>query len=174
MNSFDFLLIGIIIGLILYYCIAKKYKRKKNQTRLKVAKQAETAAARLLLKAGYEIIASQKKIQYSLKFDGQTIKNLVIADFIVQKKNKTYLVEVKTGKQTLKPTAPAIRRQLLEYFLVFKTDGIILIDMNEKIFHEIEFAFSRANVDFNTKAVIVSFLLGIFLTCFLLLNLGYF
>ena len=44
---------------------------------------------------------------------------------MIVKKAIKLLVEIKTGKQTEKSIPPQVRRQLLEYYLVFKPDGVI-------------------------------------------------
>ena len=71
----------------------------------------------------------QKRIKVKTKINGREFFNTIIADMIVKKGHKTFLVEIKTGKQTEKSIPPQVRRQLLEYYLVFKPDGVILLDM---------------------------------------------
>jgi Holliday junction resolvase-like predicted endonuclease len=139
MQSLDFFILGAVLGLFVFYKISQYYKSKKQQIKITLAKRAESAAGRLLQKTGYRIIDTQKRVQVKTKIDGELFRNTIIADFLVKKNGKTFLVEVKTGKQTEKITSPSIRRQLLEYFLVFRPDGLILLDMTEKKLHQVEF-----------------------------------
>lgn len=139
MQSIDIFILGIILGAFLCYKLIRWYKKKKLQVKLSNARKAEIQAVKILQKAGYEIIDTQKRVQVKTKIDGVNYTNTIIADLIVKKKGKTFLVEVKTGKQTDNITAPHIRRQLLEYFLVFKPHGLILLDMADKKMHRFEF-----------------------------------
>lgn len=139
MQSIDFFILGIIFGALIFYRLTGWVKKKNLQARLVNARKAEIQAVKLLQKAGYDIIDTQKRVQVKTKIDGVNYTNTIIADLIVKKNGKTYLVEVKTGKQTERLTASNIRRQLLEYFLVFKPHGLILFNMSEKKMHQVEF-----------------------------------
>lgn len=139
MHSLDYFILGAVFGLFIFYKLFCLIKSKKQQRKLKIARRAENTAIRYLQKAGYKILDIQKRVQVKTKIDGELYSNTIIADMVVQKQGKQYLVEVKTGKQTEKITAPAIRRQLLEYYLIFKPHGLLFLDMMEKKLHRIEF-----------------------------------
>jgi len=159
----DFFILGAILGLYLFYKISRYYQHKKRQLILYKAKRAENSAVKILQSAGYKIVDVQKRVKVKTKIDGKDYYNTIIADMIVKKGGKNFLVEIKTGKQTERPVAPQIRRQLLEYFLVFKPDGIILLDMEVGKLHYVSFDLGN---NYNYKAYlgyILAFLIGAFL-----------
>ncbi|MTI79959.1 MAG: hypothetical protein FH758_03580 [Firmicutes bacterium] len=139
MKATDLLILGIVFGALLVYYLIKILHSYKLKRQAKGSKRAERAAEKLLQRQGYTIIAAQKRVPIHTIFDGKSYKNHVIADFIVKKDGFRYVVEVKTGKQVEKPTAAGIRRQLLEYYLIYRTDGVLLLDMENQKIHTIEF-----------------------------------
>ncbi len=120
-------------------------------------RKAEIDAVRFLEKKGYRILSSQDRKSYIIKVDDKSEEVTVIADFIVKKNGKIYVVEVKTGKEAPSVRTSSTRRQLLEYFYTFRPDGIILLDMNADKVHTVEFPFSLAR----KEAFYIYFILGI-------------
>ena len=70
---------------------------------------------------------------------------------------KKYIVEVKSG-QNVKATLPEIRRQLLEYDLVFRPDGMLFLDTNKGILEEV--IFDRRTKRFSLMEKVYYFILG--------------
>lgn len=168
MQKIDFFILGAILGLYLCYKISRYYQHKKRQLILYKAKRAENLAVKVLQNAGYKIVDVQKRVKVKTRIDGKDFSNTIIADMIVKKGHKTYLVEIKTGKQTEKTIPPQIRRQLLEYYLVFKPDGLILLDMEMGKLHNV--SFDLAN-DYRYKTYLgcfLAFLAGVVATWLLL------
>ena len=139
MRNIDFFILGAILGIYLFYKISRFYQHKKRQIILNKAKRAESQAVNILQNAGYTIVDVQKRVKIKTKINGREFFNTIIADMIVKKGRKTFLVEIKTGKQTEKVIPPQVRRQLLEYYLVFKPDGLILLDMENGKLHNVSF-----------------------------------
>ena len=132
MNTLQYFVVGAFFGVICLLYIIKQYKRYKIKKRLKRAKTGESKAISLLKKQGFEILELQKENYYNILVDNKPYKASVKADMIVKKRNKIYVVEVKTGKKAPSPKLPATRRQLLEYYMVYKPDGLLLVDMEQK------------------------------------------
>lgn|GEM_PF-281070 len=128
----DIYILGIVTGVAFLYWLLIKIDSLRRSKMVKKAKRAEKEAAKVLQREGYNIKAIQQRATVYTEVDGKEQKNLVTADYLVSKKGKTFVVEVKTGKQTARVTASRIRRQLLEYFLIFRPHGIILLDMDNK------------------------------------------
>ena len=139
MKPIDLLVLGIIFGALFVYYLTKLWYSYKIKQRLKVAKRAEKDAKKFLEQQGYTIIATQLRIPIITKIDGRNYKNHIKADFIVKKERRKYVVEVKTGEQVERPTSADIRRQLLEYYLIYRTDGVLLLDMTNKKLYNIDF-----------------------------------
>ena len=127
-----FLLIGAI-GVL-----RKKGSRASRRRNIR-AHEGEKKAEKLLKSKGYTIEGRQVKEKSGLYVDGVWCEVEVRVDFIVRKRRKKFVAEVKTGKTAPDPTQSTTRRQLLEYSLVFKKYGVLLIDMEEKKIREISF-----------------------------------
>ncbi|MBM7855501.1 hypothetical protein JOC37_001898 [Desulfohalotomaculum tongense] len=139
MKPADLLILGIVFGALLVYYLIKLVHAYKLRRQSIKSRRAEQKAQKYLQQQGYTIVAVQKRVPIYTKIDGRSYKNHVKADFIVKKGGFKYVVEVKTGKQVAKPTGAGIRRQLLEYYLIYRTDGVLLLDMENKNIHTVEF-----------------------------------
>jgi hypothetical protein len=99
----------------------------------------ERRARTLLKKEGYRIQAEQSSGTYSLLVDGQRVPVRLRADFIVERRGRVYVAEVKSGEESVKVTGRATRRQLLEYLFAFDVHGVLLLDMHESCIREVNF-----------------------------------
>lgn len=144
MYNSDILILGILIGSFLFFLLSKKFKSFKIKRMLKTARKGEKEAISFLNKAGYDIIGIQEKQPIVIYIDGKGYSSYVRADYIVKKTGKKYVVEVKTGKKTRATTA-LVRRQLLEYYLVFNPHGILLLDMENGTLKKIEFQWNKTS-----------------------------
>lgn len=124
----------------------------------------EEEASGILKKLGFKILDSQKKRTLLTYIDGKSHVGYAQADFIIKKDKKTYAVLVKSGLLA-DPTEPSIRRQLLEYERIFKTDGLLLLDLNKGELHEIRFEFPKS-----TKEYFLQILIGL-LIIFIILGI---
>ncbi|MDK2823242.1 MAG: hypothetical protein PWQ67_1520 [Clostridia bacterium] len=157
MRLTDILILGIILGSYLFYLANKKFKTFKVKKTLATAKKAEKDAISFLNKEGYDIIDIQQKEPIVVYIDEKPYPSYVQADFIVKKGNKKYVVEVKTGKKARATTA-LVRRQLLEYYLVFNPHGILLLDMDKRTLKRIEFQWGKTS--FSLKGILIAGLMG--------------
>ena len=136
------LIIGCLAGILLiryYQKLHHKHSLKKISQRAKIG---ESEAENLLKKKGYHIIGEQVRMPVSMMIDHEKYESYVKADFIVEKHHKRYLVEVKTGKQA-NVHLPNVHRQLFEYQNIFKTDGILFVDMNNYDIIEVSFMLEK-------------------------------
>lgn len=167
LNNTIVFILGILLGSFFFYKLYKLQKTFKIKKYLKKAKRAEVKAASILKEHGYTIKNYQKHKKIKITINGKTEERSVYADFIVKKNFKTYIVEVKTGKQT-NAAAGLVRRQLLEYYIVFKVDGILLLDMENIKLNMVEFDKNYFNQ--NRRMYLLFFLLGIMLSSFVLIT----
>ena len=142
MQQRDFLIWGVVLGIILAGVIAKKIKRKKIQKILKRAKAAEKKAALILQKKGYRVVDVQLRERLGMYINENYHESIIKADMLVRKFFRTYIVEVKTGGQA-SPTIPNVRRQMLEYYLVYKPYGMIFLDMEKEEMKKIRFDYTE-------------------------------
>lgn len=112
--------------------------------RARRAAQAETDAMVLLRDHGYRIVESQLEHQWPVYVDGEPLTINIRADFMVARRGKRYIAEVKSGNMAPSITTAATRRQLLEYSLAYPVDGVLLVDMEALTICEVEFALDHA------------------------------
>ena len=136
---FLFTLIAILllaIAKIKYADYRKKHKQKKRFER---GNMLETQAKSFLENKGYQIIEEQKVFYHSYEVNNENRNSKLIVDYIVEKKGKKYIVEVKSGKSAISLNDKNSRRQLLEYDFVIENDGVFLLDMENKNMQFVKF-----------------------------------
>jgi hypothetical protein len=99
----------------------------------------QAAAARLLGSAGYAVVDAQPRVAWVTLQDGEPHTVELRGDYLVSRRGRTYLAEVKTGAAADSLSSSATRRQLLEYQLAFATDGVLLVCPERRTIHAIEF-----------------------------------
>ncbi|MEG6522596.1 hypothetical protein V6C11_11605 [Desulfotomaculum sp. 1211_IL3151] len=165
----DFLIIGVIIGAVIIYNFLKRGQSYIARRRVLKAGRAESAARKYLEAEGYTVLAVQERVPVVTKVNGKPHQSYIKADLIVQKGKQIFVVDVKTGETAQRPVSPEIRRQLLEYFLIYRPDGVLVLDMDNKKLYRLEF-----EIDFpSPKGIkpmpyLLTFCAGILLTYILL------
>lgn len=160
----------IIIVLLIGAYIGKTLRNRRVVRKMQRGAKLEQKAGSLLERKGYKIIAFQHPAQYDILVNGNTETISVRFDFLVKQKQKTYLVEVKSGDKAPDPLYAPTRRQMLEYFLVAKSYGILLVDMETEQISTVEFPDFGNNTQFSfctILLVIVFILLFLYLVQFL-------
>lgn len=128
MRLSDLLILGFILIAYLIYNIVKRHRQSAADTNLLSSRKAVIAAADLLTEQGYQILEAERRCPVEVSVDGRQYRHEVLIDLIVRQHGKTYLVEVKSGKQNRRVNSARSRRQLLEYCLVYDASDIILVD----------------------------------------------
>lgn len=139
MEPGDLFILGIIVGGFLLYTIFKSLRKNRLRHKMNRARKAEGRALKFLTASGYEILDVQKRVPFVTFVDGKPYKNSIQADYVVTKAGCRYVVEVKTGEEATQVTNTQTRRQLLEYFLIYRPDGILLLDMERQVIREVNF-----------------------------------
>lgn len=104
-----------------------------------LGRRGESAAERILARAGYTVVERQVTRTYAVHVDGDLHEAGVRADLLVQRQGRTWVAEVKGGMVASNPLHLATRRQLLEYAHVFGTHGVLLVDVPGNRVRTIEF-----------------------------------
>ena len=159
METIFYISFGVAVGIISYIGILKYITTRNLKKRMKKAKKGEIEAIDLMKNHGYKIVGLQKESTYTLLIKDRPHKVKVRADMIVKKGNKTYVAEVKTGEKATSPKYADTRRQLLEYFLVYKPYGLILVDMEKKKIKTVKYSIlENKNALYLEKIMWLSFL----------------
>lgn len=140
MDTLYYILFWIIVGVILTIISYKYINLWKVKKRLAKAKKSELKAIKFLEREGFKVVDLQSQSYYTLSIDDKPLKAIVKADMIVKKGNKVYVAEVKTGEKAPSPRFAATRRQLLEYYLVYKPHGLLLVDMEKQKIHKVDYS----------------------------------
>jgi Holliday junction resolvase-like predicted endonuclease len=114
-------------------------RRQKLKRRQRRAALGESQAHGLLTKHGYEVLGAQVSVQYGVWLDGQEQAIELRADYLVRRDAKTFVAEVKTGREAPQIQSSATRRQLLEYRIAFDVDGVLLVDAESGRIRHVEF-----------------------------------
>ncbi len=122
--------------------ISSWYRSYCARRRMSRGQALEKKAGALLQSKGYRLVGYQHPVSYEMQVDGRTVTVSLKIDFIVSKNGKTYIAEVKSGKLAPDIKTSATRRQLLEYSLVARTDGTLLVDMESREIAEIVFPWA--------------------------------
>lgn len=127
------LLVAVLVLLLAVAVWAWRRARTRvgraNRRRLRVAQAAESAAEKLLARAGFVVLERQVLARWRLEVGGREVEVASRADLLVARRGRVYVADVKTGAESPDPRLPATRRQLLEYLLAFDADGALVVDM---------------------------------------------
>jgi hypothetical protein len=125
------------------------------------ATAGEALAEKLLTAAGFTVEARQATRRWSVSVDGEPQPITLRADFVVVRRGRRYVAEVKTGQAAPDVAAPATRRQLLEYRCAFGVDGVLLVDAEARRVHAIDFALPPTPS--SLRAILIAFVAGVLL-----------
>ncbi|MFC1559649.1 hypothetical protein ACFLZ2_00520 [Candidatus Margulisiibacteriota bacterium] len=154
---------GLLIGAYIFYYINRIIQRFRLSRRAGGALIAQEEAEDLLKKHNFKIVDKQRRADIITFVDGKPNLSFVQADYIVEKRGKYYVAEVKAGESVASPRDPATRRQLLEYKFAYQPDGLILVDMIERRLHLIDFYLPEKGEDKFIKIIIAVMVVGVLL-----------
>lgn len=137
------ILVVVLAGLLALQTLSLWWLRGKparvHRERMRRAVRAEKQAERLLRKQGFRILDRQVEGGWAWDVDGERHRARLRADLLVTRAGRRYVAEVKSGSEAPSASAPATRRQLLEYRLAYNVDGVLLVDMEEHRLREVRF-----------------------------------
>ena len=138
-----YIIFSIFIVLILFFIwlgwrIRRWWKNFLFSLSKRRGRIGESEAIEILMRSGYKIIDDQVRIKGQFYIDSKLSEFEIRPDFIVEKNNIRYLVEVKTGNSA-SPSDLNTRRQLLEYIFYGEGDEILLLDATNKKISTISF-----------------------------------
>jgi hypothetical protein len=133
-----FVLVEIVRAKVRRWLVARRLRLQAGR-----ALAAETWAARLLARAGYAVRGSQVRAAYDLWIDGRRLSIELRADYVVERRGRSFVAEVKSGQLAPSLETAATRRQLLEYSIAFAVDGVLLVDGESGTIHEVVFPAER-------------------------------
>lgn len=157
LGTLTVLSVGMTLFALWIFAVLRKRRWRKIFSR---AHEVEKKVAQLLERKGYRVLGAQVEQEAFLRIDGRKVSYTVRADYVLQKGHRTYVAEVKTGNQVGNGISPQVRRQLLEYFLVYQPQAVLLVDGEREKIEEVVF-FGAAKRLGGWGWMVLLFLLGI-------------
>jgi len=140
--------LGALVGALVALVLARRARRWRGgwraRRRAARAGAGEDAAAALLRRAGFRIVARQARTWWTPLVDGEPHEIELRADYLVEAHGELLVAEVKTGEAAPSLATAATRRQLLEYHVAFAADGVLLVCPERGTIHRIEFPLVAA------------------------------
>jgi Holliday junction resolvase-like predicted endonuclease len=134
-------LAALLLGLL----VAGRKGNRATRRRNRMALDGEVIAEKLLKQQGYRVVERQVVGEWWMWVDDEAVDVQVRADFLVERRGRLYVAEVKTGRMVTDPAFPATRRQLLEYRMVFDVDGVLLVDAESHRVLQVDFPADRTD-----------------------------
>jgi hypothetical protein len=135
------LALAALAGALVARAAARQWMRLRMARIRRQGRHGERRAPAVLAAAGYRVLQEQPEREAHLAVDGQRRPYRVRADFLAGRgsgpRERRYVVEVKTGRRAPDPCHAATRRQLLEYQVLYRADGVLLLDMEAGWLHRI-------------------------------------
>jgi len=135
-------LLTVVIAMLVHFVLRGLQRRWDSHRRRRLlarARQGESRAAHLLARLGYTIEAEQVQGCWPVVVQGELCEFSLRADLLVRLGKRRYVVEVKTGNRVASIQHGPTRRQLLEYQLAYRADGVLLVDSGRGSVLEVEF-----------------------------------
>jgi len=133
------MLAGALLALVIARWLGRWRGGRRARRRAIRAGAGEDAAAVLLRRAGFRIVAAQARIWWAPLIDGEPHRTELRADYLVEARGERLVAEVKTGEAAPSLSTAATRRQLLEYHVAFAADGVLLVCPERGTIHRVKF-----------------------------------
>lgn len=133
------LILLVLVSAWLGIRIRKAMANWRMRRRFRRAEDGEAWAEHMLQENDFSIIERQCTAETRVCVNDTWYSNHIRIDYVVQRDGMRYGVEVKSGEQATNPAAGATRRQLLEYYIVYRLDGLLLADYETRSLNSIRF-----------------------------------
>lgn len=132
MDTLELLLLALLLSFALFgvwSILASALATRRRRQRAVEARQGELSARALLCELGYVIEAEQPAQPWPVVAGGRAFEIVLRADYLVSSAGEWYVAEVKTGDLVASLRHGPTRRQLLEYQLAYRAQGVLLVDV---------------------------------------------
>jgi hypothetical protein len=129
----------LVAGLLLGLALARWRRRRLAARSRREGREGANAARRILGRAGYRVLGTEVTGRGLFLVDGEAREFTVRADAIARRWFRRYVVEVKGGREAASLDNRDTRRQLLEYAVVFRSRGVLLVDVPAGKIRSVEF-----------------------------------
>jgi hypothetical protein len=130
--------LAVLAGLGAGLALAGRRRARRRQRAADHGRRMEHRAPAALTRRGYRVIERHPALTVRWHVDGAPRELNLEADLLVARGGRRYVVEVKTGGATQVERRDT-RRQLLEYAVHYRADGVLLYDADADSLHTVEF-----------------------------------
>lgn len=134
--------------------------------------KGELAAEKLFQRHGYRLVARQIQGGYQVQLGGQLVQVSLRADFLVERAGRTFVAEVKTGRNAPRFEHAETRRQLLEYQLGFGVQWVLLVDVENEALREVRFPIADRAAETTGTRWLLALLVSLVGLCWLAIRRG--
>lgn len=142
----------------------RRLGRLRRSRLAKRALDAERAACKLLRSNGYDVLDTGARQLWPVLQGGRRVDVTLRADILVRRGGRRFVAEVKSTAMVADLKHGPTRRQLLEYAVAYRCDGVLLVDMHGGHVEEVRFPELRgtaaAHRVSSVAALLVVFTLG--------------
>lgn len=131
--------VAVAVVQALVVALRRRLQRRRIALRMERAAAGEHRARAWLENHGYTVLGAQVVAEHPVRVDDRTVIIALRADYLVERGDARYVVEVKTGALAPRIETTGTRRQMLEYRVAFDVDGVVLVDAEAGRVHEVTF-----------------------------------
>ncbi|WP_048602243.1 hypothetical protein [Rubeoparvulum massiliense] len=125
--------------------------------------------AQILQQHGYEPLSGREQVPITIELnDGRQFTTRLTIDGWAEKAGELYVIKQRRARSRVSFTATSLRDHLLIYSLLYRCNGILYIDLDHQIIHEIHFAYPSLRKHWRFASLGIPFLLGMSLMYFLI------
>lgn len=135
-------------------------RRRSARRRSRRAVRGEAEAKSMVERHGYKIVEEQAERTWTIHVDGEPLQINLRADLVLTRDGRRFVADVKTGKGAPRISTASTRRQLIEYAFAYPVDGVLLVDMENRTLHSVDFGPVKHVVRRPIGQLIAAFLIG--------------
>jgi hypothetical protein len=128
-----------VLALYLGWAARRWWRGLRVRMRAARAQRGELLARWVLQSAGYRIVGDQVACTWPVQIDGRAHDIELRVDYLVERGGLRYVADAKTGRWASSLNNGATRRQLLEYWLAYEADGVLLVDTEKRSVRQVSF-----------------------------------
>lgn len=144
--------LAMLLAVAMILSVRARLRSWRAVRRARRASQGEQRAEKLLRKRGFRICDRQKTLRWSITVDGEPHHCRLRADLLVERDGRQFVAEVKTGELAPSPSNVSTRRQLLEYLIAYRVDGVLLVAPESRQVVELGFPMAIAASEWAEEA----------------------
>ncbi|NLZ38835.1 MAG: hypothetical protein GX893_04425 [Firmicutes bacterium] len=135
MGKKDWIILGLLVLIFFIRWLAARSSRIKG----KKPGKSQGKAAQILEEAGYEVVTVKPTLTVKMEINGQQHTFALKNDFLVKKDGRSYLVQIRRDKKTVRLQSKLWRSSLLRDTLAFRVSGMLILHLERGTLQEVRF-----------------------------------